>query len=208
MVFEERILMKKAFKIPTIYLNMNNLGLLERYNYLWIDDMEWIPIDQISNYQYEEGEIDSLIPFAHTARYDNWVWIYNELNNNYAVGLCESSELYGVYYAQNTEDAIMRNIIEYLSSADFYRDSDSTLSYQKSENELKILINTWKDQLTGILCEQYIELINYFSNLKLKKYTHKQGEWDALLSYDERDNLIEKYIKFELINDEFPRFNI
>ena len=102
----------------------------------------------------------------------------------------------------------MRNIIEYLSSADFYKNIDEAFPYQKSEDELRLLINSWGKQLTGILCERYINLINYFRGLSLKKYTHINGEWDALLSYEERDDLIEKYIKFDLINNEFPWFII
>ena len=196
--------MNKSFHIPSIYLKMNEYGLLNKENYLWIDDMEWIPTEKILNYEYEEGENNSIIPFAHTARYDKWVWIFNEFNNDYMVGLCESAELNGKYYAKNTEDAIMRNIFEYLSSADFYNNKNEALSYQKSENELKTLINNWKNQLKGILHEEYIEIIDFFSNLSLKTYSHIHGEWDALLSYDERDELIEKYIKFDLINAEFP----
>ena len=198
--------MNKLFHIPSIYIKMNELGLLDQKNYLWIDDMEWMPIEKIVNYEYEEGESKYIIPFAHTPRYDKWVWIFNELNDKYAVGLCESSELNGVYYAKNTEDAIMRNIIEYLSSADFYKNIDNAFSYQKSEKEIEILIESWCKKLKGILCDKYIELIRSFGNLKLKECTHINGKWDAFLSYEERDELIDKYIKFEKINDEFPWF--
>lgn len=198
--------MIKNFKIPFIYMKMNDFGLLSKDNYLWLDDMEWISIDQIPNYKYEEDESNYIIPFAHTARFDKWVWVFDENNNDYMVGLCENSEMNGIYYSQNTEDAIIRNIIEYLSSADFYKNKANALSYQKSEIELKSLITNWKNQLSGILCDKYVDLINYFSCLSLKEFSHLHGEWYALLSYEERDELIEKYINFDKINQEFPWF--
>lgn len=192
------------FDIPVIYKKMSAAGLLNSDTILWLDDMEWIPIERIQEYEYEEGESRFIIPFAHTARDDKWVWVKDD--DEYRVGLCENAEINGVYYANNTEDAIMRNIIEYLSSADFYRNKDEALSYQISEDELKKRINNWKNQLNSIICNKYIDLLESFGRLTLKKCKHENGDWDALLSYEERDDLLERYIKFDMINQEFPWF--
>lgn len=59
-------------RIPGLYRKMDEYGLLKPETYLWLDDMEWLSIKQISEYEYEEGEIKDIVPFAHTARYDKW----------------------------------------------------------------------------------------------------------------------------------------
>lgn len=74
--------------------------------------MEWMPIDKIKQYEYDEGETKSIVPFAITGAGDKWVWVVNDENKEYCVGLCEGAESNGIYYAKNTEDAILKQIIE------------------------------------------------------------------------------------------------
>ena len=199
--------MRRDFEIPLIYKKMGKSGLFNPETFLWMDDMKWIPLERISEYDYQDGESKSIVPFAHTARYDKWVWVLDEDNTDYKVGLCEEAEITGAYYAKNTEDAILRNIIEYLASADFYIDKNDSASYQISEDELKKRIYTWKNQLTGIICDEYMDLIDSFTCINLKSCTHVNGDWIALLSYEERDSLIDKYIRFEMLDQEFPWFD-
>ncbi|MCR5609158.1 MAG: hypothetical protein K6G26_08860 [Lachnospiraceae bacterium] len=195
-----------SFRMPLIYKKMSKKGLLDQNTLLWLDEMEWIPIDKILDYDYEEGESRFIVPFAHTARYDKWVWIINDKNEEYKVGLCETIEDKGIYYAKNMEDAILRHIIEYLASADFYKNNLNATSYQKNETELKKIIYEWKNQLRGILCDEYVEMIESFEKLELKNCSHNQGDWDALLSYEERDELINKYLSFDLLDKEFVHY--
>ena len=195
----------KNYIIPSVYQKMNERGFTnpQADSYLWLNEMEWMPIDKIKEYEYDEGETKSIVPFAITGGGDKWVWVVNNENKEYCVGLCERAESNGIYYAKNTEDAIFRQIIEYAASSNFYLIKEEAESYQVSEDELKIHLKNWKKSFQGILNSEYLNIIDKFSKLKLKYTKSKYGEWYALLSMEEDDELIEKYIKFDLLDDEF-----
>ncbi len=190
-------------KIPLIYQKMHERGYTSTENYLWLNEMEWIPMDKILGYQRDEGESELIIPFAFTGGGDKWVWVINDEDKDYCVGLCENAEFNGIYYAKNTEDAILRQIIEYVASSNFYLVEDEAKSYQISEKELKTQLEKWKNNFSGIINDEYIGIIEKLSELSLKHIKCQYGEWYALLTLEEQDELIDKYIKFEMLDEEF-----
>lgn len=191
--------------IPSIYQEMNEKGFLNPNNesYLWLNEMEWMSIDKIKEYEYDNGESNLIIPFAITGGGDKWVWVVNDENKEYCVGLCERAESNGIYYAKSTEDAIFRHIIEYVSDSNFYLIKEEAKSYQVGEEKLKQQLATWRKKFPGILNNEYLGIIDMLSQLNLKYTKNKYGEWYALLSMEEQDELIEKYIRFDLLDDEF-----
>lgn len=195
--------MNKRYKIPLIYQKMHEKGYTSIENHLWLNEMEWMPIDKILGYQHDEDESKSILPFAFTSGGDKWVWIIDEENEEYSVGLCENGEFNGIYYAKNTEDAIIRQIIEYVSDSNFYLSEAKAKIYQISECELKQMLQKWKNSFIGILNEKYLDIIDNLSLLSLKHVESQYGEWDALLSLDERNEMLDRYIGFDLLDEEF-----
>lgn len=195
--------MYKNSRIPLIYQKMHEKGYTSKDNYLWLNEMRWIPIDKILEYKPDEGENELMLPFAISGGGDKWVWIMGEESEDYKVGLCERGESYGIYYAKNTEEAIIRQIIEFVSDSNFYIDEAKAKTYQISEYELKQTLQRWKHSFTGILNEKYINIIDNLSKLSLKHIKSQYGEWDALLSLDERTEMLDMYIEFDLLDEEF-----
>lgn len=195
----------KNYIIPLVYQKMNERGYTNPHNgsYLWLNEMRWMPIDKIKEYEYDEGETKSIIPFAITGGGDKWVWVVGDKGEEHCVGLCENAEINGIYYAKNTEDAILRQIIEYVSGSNFYLIKEEAKSYQINEKELKIQLEEWKNNFRGIINDEYINIIEKLSELSLKYIKCQYGEWYALLTLEEQDELIDKYIKFDLIDKEF-----
>lgn len=58
----------------------------------------------------------------------------------------------------------------------------------------------------NLLNDQYISVIDELSQLRLKHIRCRFGEWDALLLLEEQDELIDKYIRFDKMDDEFEWF--
>lgn len=198
-------MINKNYRIPNTYQKMNDRGFTnaKKDSYLWLNEMEWMTVDKIKEYEYDEGETESIVPFAFTGAGDKWVWIVNNENKEYCVGLCEVAETNGIYYAKNTEDAILRQIFEYAASSNFYLIEEEAESFQISEDELKVRLEWWKNNFRGILNDEYIKVIDKLSKLSLKHIKCKYGEWDALLTLEEQDDLIDKYIRFNMIDQEF-----
>ena len=176
-------MINKNYKIPLVYQKMDERGYTNAQSdlYLWLNEMEWMSIDKIEEYEYDEGETESIVPFAITGAGDKWVWIVADNGEEYSVGLCERAESNGIYYAKNTEDAILRQIIEYVASSNFYLVKDEAESYQINEKELKIQLEKWKNNFRGIINDEYINVIEKLNELSLKKIKCQYGEWYALL---------------------------
>ena len=197
--------MVEKYSVPEVYKKMNQKGFLAGDSYLWLNEMEWMSPEKITAYEYEDGERKDIVPFAFTGAGDKWVWVLNE-TGDYPVGLCECAEVNGIYYAKNTEDAILRQIIEYTGGAYFYNSLKEAKSYQISEKELIALLQKWADAFRGILCETYIDIIDTLSKMHLKRIQSRYGEWYALLSEDEVSEMIHKYLDFEQMDEEFEWF--
>lgn len=197
--------MKRNYKFPVIYEKMNEKGLLDmNRSYVWLNEMEWMPINEVKEYEYEEEELETFLPFAFTGGGDKWVWVLNTEKKEYPVGLCYHDAYEGVYYAKNTEDAIFRQMIEYVSDYNFYINEEEAESYQVSEEELKEQLQQWKESFQGIIKKEYLVEIDRLSQLKLKYIKSDYGEGYTLLSVEEQEAMIEKYIKFDLLEEEFP----
>ena len=150
----------RNYKIPLVYQKLDEKGYTNARNdlYLWLNEMEWMPINKIEEYEYDEGESKSIVPFAITGAGDKWVWVVADNGEEYSVGLCERAETTGIYYAKNTEDAILRQIIEYVASSNFYLVEDEAESYQINEKELKTQLEEWKNNFSGIINDEYINI--------------------------------------------------
>lgn len=193
------------YVIPQIYQMMEENGYTNAQgsSYLWLNEMEWIPIEKIIEFGRERHGNKTLIPFAFTGGGDKWVWVFEENNEVCSIGLCENAEPTGIYYAKNMEDAILRQVIEYVADSNFYIDKEYAESYQISEEELIRKLQDWKNRFEGIINAQYIDVLNSLTKLKIKKTKCQYGEWYALLNIEEQNELIDKYIKFDMIDKEF-----
>lgn len=200
-------MINKNFKVPVAFQEMNRRGFTTAKNYLWLNEMEWIPIDDIYGYDYEEGESETIVPFAYTGGGDKWVWVVNDTDLEYCVGICENAEITGVYYAKNIEDAIIRQIIEYVSDSNFYINKDEAKSYQYSENELKAQLVDLKKKFSGILPNEHLSIIDNLCKKSLKYVKSQYGEWYALLTREEENEIIDKYIRFDKMGEEFEWFS-
>lgn len=54
-----------------------------------------------------------------------------------------------------------------------------------------------------ILNDNYIQIIDNVSKLRLKHTKSQYGEWEALLTLDEKNEILNRYIKFDLLDKEF-----
>lgn len=107
--------------IPELYNSLVKNKYIDTLSdsYVWLYEWEWMSEKDVINYQYEEGESLEILPFAFTGHGDKWVFVNNDSREPY-IGRCYLEDTEGTYYAKNLEDAIVKNILEFVSSAFFF----------------------------------------------------------------------------------------
>lgn len=191
--------------VPDLYKKMNSLGYFayqpSNKNYIWMDNMEWIRYEDVLNYKYKKYETNTVLPFAITGGGDKWVFVDNKSKEPF-VGLCYHDTGGGEYYAKNFEDAILRNIIEYASRGNFLEEIEKA-DFYLFEEEIKAEFKNYYKVYEKLICKEYLEIIEYLSELSLKKYNDEGIERLAFLSYEKADMMVKHYLDFDILDQVF-----
>ncbi len=194
--------------IPQLYRKMNELAYinLSSKQFVWMYDMEWMDYKEVINYKYEEGESRDILPFAFTGGGDKWVFVENNTKEPY-IGRCYGGEAEGEYCAKNLEDAIFRSIIEFVSSTCIAITEDGKMGTKFFyEEQVKDILKDYLKIYNNLLPKEYLAVIQYLTTLSFKKCSFANAQWYALLSIEERDTFIERYLMFDLMDNTFDWF--
>ncbi len=194
--------------IPQLYRKMNELAYinLSSKQFVWMYDMEWMDYKEVINYKYEEGESRDILPFAFTGGGDKWVFVENSTKEPY-IGRCYGGEAEGEYCAKNLEDAIFRSIIEFVSSTCIAITEDGKMGTKFFyEEQVKDILKDYLKIYNNLLPKEYLAVIQYLTTLSFKKCSFANAQWYALLSIEERDTFIERYLMFDLMDNTFDWF--
>lgn len=196
--------------LPELYQNMHEMGYLTypAENYVWMSEMEWMPYEEVINYEYEDGVTQEVLPFAFTGGGDPWVFIENGSYEPY-IGLYCHPEEEGEYYAENFEDAILKNIIEFAEHPAIWLDEDGN-PRDESENiehklesiheQLREYCKVYEHLLRG----SYLDVIAHLATLPFQKCTFNgNGHWLALLSHEDAEALIKQHLDFKQMDKTF-----
>lgn len=194
--------------IPQLYRKVNELAYinLSSKQFVWMYDMEWMDYKEVINYKYEEGESRDILPFAFTGGGDKWVFVENSTNEPH-IGRCYGGEAEGEYCAKNLEDAIFRSIIEFVSSTCIAITEDGKMGTKFFyEEQVKDILKDYLKIYNNLLPKEYLAVIQYLTTLSFKKCSFANAQWYALLSIEERDTFIERYLMFDLMDNTFDWF--
>lgn len=133
--------------------------------------MEWMPMEEVMNYKYDEDVTQEVLPFAFMGSGDPWVFIENGTSEPY-IGRYYHPELDGEYCARNFEDVILLNIIEFAESAGISLDKNGAI---KTIFETEEVIN----QECSFGNDRWLALLNsYNTDALIEQHLHfdKRGE--------------------------------
>ncbi|WP_160685612.1 hypothetical protein [Clostridium sp. C2-6-12] len=205
---------RENFLFPELFLSMDQFGWLEPNNflgrdnfdsqkYLWLYDMRWLTCSKIINYEYEE-EADYIVPFAYTGGGDKWVWYLND-KSKLPVALCPKDDDEAVIYAGSIEAAIFRQILEFVSQNNFYYEDKK--EWEMDEITAKKHLINWKNKFKKWFKKEWIDELDDIISKDLKLYEHKFdryiSKYYVFITPEEANEIIEKYIDFDLINKSF-----
>lgn len=149
---------------------------------------------------------------AHTVSYDKWAW-YIENNKNISVVLLYNDEDAIQYYAPNFAAGLFRQILNFCSSTEFYDENtlkeinndDTFCSFDLAKKHLR----KWKNSFKELFPEEYIKVIdNIIQHSKLKLIQLDNIKYYAIISPEEEELLVKKYMYSPLINkDIYIQYN-
>ena len=96
---------------------------------------------------------------------------------------------------KNTRDALFKHIIEFVSGDNFYLKKNEATSYQMDSNTLKNYLKEWQQKLSGFFTENQLMVLNKLNKRELFVCNTKFGKWCVLISPQEANCIINKYIK-------------
>lgn len=129
--------------IPNLYKQLHKLGYLNiNEHFVWMPEMEWMPYEEVINYEYEEGITQEVLPFAFTGGGDKWVFIENGTTEPY-IGRYYHPEEDGEYCTKNFEDAILLNIIEFAAAPAIWLDKNGKIRREESSWEANTMIKQY-----------------------------------------------------------------
>lgn len=194
--------------IPDLYRKMNELAYINPLSkqFVWMYDMEWMDYKEVMNYNYEEGESQEILPFAFTGGGDKWVFVENNTKEPY-IGRCYGGEAEGEYCAKNLEDAIFRSIIEFVSSTCIAIKEDGKIGTKFfTEEQVKDILKDYLKIYNDLLSKDYLDVIEYLTTLSFNECSFANAQWYALLSLEEMDIIIKRYLTFRLMDNTFEWF--
>ncbi len=205
----------KGFSFPIEYIEMDKQGWFDISNftnrdvfnqkYVWFYNMEWLSSEKILNYKYEDYQSDSVIPFALSGSNDIWGWYVDEHKSYLPIVFCPHDDDEGIYYAQNFISALFRQILEFASQNNFCIGVGEPWE-MNIELARKHLMN-WKNRFGKWFTNEWISEIDRLMNLELKYFQVREkpstGDYFLLITSDECNQLIKKYLDFELLDQSF-----
>ena len=191
---------KYNFRIPDDYKSMHSRGFfsLEKpahaydlldSKYVWVNEMEWLSLDEILNYEKDEWSKDGFVPFAFNGAGEKWCW-YPEYKsgNDVPIVLLPDGDT-GEFYAQNFTQSLFRQIIDFIS---FSIDEDDF------EEQIKYL-RKWSSVFKEYFRDEWILEISKI----LQESSQNFEALEANIESDYCDKMVNKFLDFDKLDEEF-----
>lgn len=206
--------LREDFNFPVAFYDMDKSGWFDKKNYtdrdsigdktyLWMNDIQWLSLEKIINYEYEDYQSKSIVPFGTTGG-DIWGW-HLDYKPIMPVVFCTHDDEEGTFYAKTYEGALFRQILDFASQNNF-----CTQEGNKWEMSLLIArkhLMNWKNKFEKWFEKEWINEIDRLIGLELKYYETVSptvvGGYYVLITPEECRDLTKKYLDFELLDRSF-----
>ena len=187
---------KHGFTLPPEYLRMANEGFFDLKrdeSYLWIPEAEWMPAQQILDYETEPNYKPGFVPFAFTGAGDLWCWRPSE--DPQMVVCCIHDEGMGSVDAPNLLGSIYRRILDYAS------DQGNWESEELTRNQLL----RWSERLHDYFPDPWIEDLRLLSDAKIVEWRYGRNiiPFHGLISFDEKKARLAREFDFPRLDEKF-----
>jgi hypothetical protein len=135
-------------------------------SYLWVNEAEWIPPDEIPQRDlWRTNIIPGLIPFAFSGAGDNWCWNTQVKNGEaeYEVLYCWHDEDLADAFAPTFPSWFYRNCLDYASSVD---------EHDEGIEEARANLRLWSTRLSEIHPGPWADHLSSLAEVQPMEYKH------------------------------------
>ena len=157
----ERVEQKHGLRLPEAYRSMQAAGWLdveasENPDYFWLSEAEWMPLDEIADYQPEEYHKPGFVPFASEGDGSHWCW-WPSVHPGKVV-LCPRDCEEGEFYAPSFTGFLYRRLLDYARCVSDKEEHEIRQYLRASATRLSRHLPTlWKDTLNDLASAQWVQ---------------------------------------------------
>lgn len=197
----DKIEARYRLKLPSDYLQLYEanrftwFGVDKSPEYLSFTDLEWLTLDEIAEYKFLD-QIDGLVPFAISARRDEWSWRTDwNTGSEPSVVFCGRVDT-GYGYAPHFKGALYRLFLEELSGTWIYQDHGRHGTIQQFRKYLQFF--------ETLFPERWIQTLQELlpPDARLRKLPRSIG----VVSSDITDAIIARDLAFDHLNEVFEHY--
>lgn len=133
-----------------------DVKLSDNPNYFWLSEAEWMPPDEIADYEFEDYQKPGFVPFASTGGGDHWCWWPSE--HPEVVVFCPHDSCEGEFYAPSFIGLIYRCLLDYARYVSDEEEHEIRQYLRASATHLSpYLPDSWKDTLNNLASAQRVQ---------------------------------------------------
>jgi hypothetical protein len=175
---------------------MESRGWFNKVRYLWLNEAEWLPLDDILHYEFADYHKPWFVPFAFNGAGDLWCW-WPEASRHLVtpVVLCPHDEKYGEFYASDFLGFLYRQVLEYAVVGGFGI---------SDEEEAREWLHLWHESFVEFFPHSWSETIMSIANKPLITHEFGRGLYSAGFIWEsEYNELIKRHLAFPKLNEKF-----
>jgi hypothetical protein len=166
-----------GFKLPQPYRAFAERGYLTHQGdvYLWVNEAEWIPPEEVITYEWMGRPKPGLVPFAFTGGGDVWAWQTQRImsSGEPAIAFCPHDSYEGHWHAPTFIGWLYRTGLEY-----------ATVIWDE-ETETRKNLATWSHLVRVFGDSAWATDLDEISRRPLLKYRVGRRETEGLLHPDD-----------------------
>jgi hypothetical protein len=196
-----RIEDRYAFCFPSEYTAMHRKGWLQfdparrglPQPYLWMNEMEWLSLQDMLDFEFPTYCKPGFVPFAFTGGGDHWCWYPEHAADGVTpVVLCPRDSTAGEFYAPSFTGSLYRQILDFACS--WIKPAE--------EAEARTHLKRWLDDLCPFFPAAWRVVVAALHNAPLKQWESGTIVHGLLLP-DEHRSIIHRDLVFPRLDEQF-----
>lgn len=187
-----------GFRIPDEYRALQERGLVagpDPASELWLLEVEWMPLEEIRDYQFQDYQKPGFVPFGFTGRGDLWCWWPEGADpQGTPVVLCPHDDMMAHVEAPHLMGFLYRRVLDYVSGGFDPED----------EAEAREHVRDWHRLIGSEVPAAWAETVAALSGRPLVSWQEAHFTASGFVAPEEYQQLLQRDLSFPRLDQEFP----